>query len=122
MLEDKERLILSYIVGECGDNYKVIEKDDFEDFYKSKLGKKRVNLDAILTHLKNTHYVDIKYFDDNKYCLCATEQAKLLFEQDYIEKTKIRKIKLEVVILLIFVLFFAFIGSFLGTLLYNLIL
>ena len=122
MLEEKEQTILSFIVNECEDNYKVIYKDDFEDFLLLKYGKKKVKIDTILNHLKNLNYIDIKYFDEEKYCLCPTQQSKLLFEEENKEKTKIKKIRVEVILLFIFVLIFAFIGSFLGTLLYNVIL
>lgn len=121
MLDEKEKTILSYIVSECGDSYKVIEIDDFEDFFKSKLNKKKLNLHNVLNNLQNKNFITIKYFDDNKYCLSPTQASKILFEQEYQEKTKLKKIKLEIIVLLFFVLFFAFIGSFLGTIVYNLI-
>ena len=123
MLDQKENEILSYIVSECDDGYKVMYKDDFEDFFVSKFGKtKKLRLEQILTHLKNLNYVDIKYMDEEKVCVCATEQSKLLFEDEIKEKSKIKKIKQKIAILLAFVLIFALIGSFLGTLLCTIML
>ena len=123
MLDQKENGILSYIVSECDDGYKVIYKDDFEDFFVSKFGKtKKLRLEQILTHLKNLSFVDIKYIDEEKVCVCPTEQSKILFEDEKKEKLKIKKNRLKIVILLVFVFIFALIGSFLGTLLCTIML
>ena len=122
MLDQKEQVVLSYIVSECDDDYKVIYKDDFEDFFESQLGTKKLRLETILTHLKNLHFVDIKYIDEEKVCICPTQQSKLMFEDELKEKSKNKKIKAEIVILLLAIFVFALIGSFLGTLLCNVIL
>ena len=121
MLDEKEEIILKYIVSECGDDYKVIYKDDFEDFFITKFGKKKIRFEQILSHLKNLHYIDIKYSDDEKYCLCATEQSKTLFEEENTEKIKIKKIKKNVIFLVLLIFVFAFFGAFLGTIICNII-
>lgn len=121
MIDEKEKWMLSYILSQCGTNYKVIDYDDFEDFFKQKYPKRKLNLDEILSHLDALGYVDIKFGDEQKYCLCATNSAKNLFEEEKNNKKTTKKIKIEVVIFVIFVFIFAFIGAFLGTLFYNLL-
>ena len=121
MLDEKEQLILKYIISECGDDYKVIYKDDFEDFFASKFGNKKLHIEQILNHLKTTNFIDIKYFDDEKYCLRCLQQSRVIFEEESKEKIKIKKIRTEIVLLVVIVFVFAFFGSFLGTIICNIV-
>lgn len=120
MIDEKERLMLSYVLSQCKGNYKVIDIDDFEDFFKKRYPKRKFNFDEILSHLDALGYVDIKFKDDKKYCLCATKNAKNLFEEEKSSKKTTKKIKIEVILFVIFVFVFAFVGAFLGTFFYNL--
>lgn len=121
MLDFYEKVILEYIVNECDNNYKVIEVEEFEEIINNNLTKRKVNINNILKKLNDKNLIIVKYSDNTKYCLCATQLAKQIIENENQENNKNKKIKLEVVILLIFVLVFAFLGAFLGTLVYNLI-
>ncbi len=122
MLNENEKLILMFIINECDDDYKVLETTDFEDFLLQKNIKRKINLKNILKHLQANNFINIRYFDDDKYCLCATPLSKQIFEQEIIEKNKLKKIKLETILLFILFFIFAIFGSFLGTLLYYLIM
>ncbi len=122
MLNESEILILNYIINECGDDYKVLEIADFEDFLLQKNIKRKINIKNILKHLQTNNFINIRYFDDDKYCLCATPLSKQIFEKEIIEKNKLKKIKLETFLLFIIFFIFAILGSFLGTLLYYLIM
>ncbi len=117
MIDEKEKWILSYVVSQCSTNYKVIENSDFEDFFKQRFPKKKCNIKNILTHLDTLGLVDIKFSDDQKYCLCATKSAEIMFEEEKNTKKTTKKIKIEVVLFIFLVAFFAFLGGFLGTLL-----
>lgn len=121
MIDEKEKWLLSYILSQCGTSYKVIDYDDFDDFFRQKYPKRKLNLDDILTHLDALGYIDIKFSDDEKYCLCATKNAKNLFEEEKNTKKTTKKIKVEVIVFAILVFLFAFIGAFLGTLFYSLL-
>ena len=121
MLDEKEKFVLKYILSECGDEYKVIYKDDLEDFFASKFCGKKLHIEQILNHLKNMNYIDIKYFDDEKFCLRCFQQSKAIFEKENIEKIKIKKIKVDAIMLIVFVFIFAFFGAFLGTIICNII-
>ena len=117
MIDYNQRIILSYIVSECNDSYKVIEIDDFDDFLKDKNIKKKINIQNTLKRLQDNNFISIKYYDDSKYCVLPTPLGKQIFEEEVFEKTKKRKNKLEYGFLLFLICFFAFLGSFLGTLL-----
>lgn len=121
MLDEKEEVILKYIISECGDDYKVIYKDDFDDFFASKFGNKKLHIEQILGHLKNLSFIDIKYFDDEKYCLRCLPQSKAIFEEENIKDEKIKKIKTEVIILIWLVFVVAFFGAFWGTIICNIV-
>ena len=120
MIDNFEIIILEYIVDECKD-YKVVEIDDFEEYINQKIGKRKININNILKKLNDQNLIVIKYNDNKKYCLCATQTANQIIENKKLEKNKNKKIKIEIIILLVFVLLFAFLGSFLGTLIYNVI-
>ncbi len=119
MIDDKEMLILSFVLSQCGTSYKVIDIDDFESFFRKKYPKKKLNVIQMLEHLDSLGYIDIKFCDESKCCLCATKNAQNLFEEKKNSKKTTKKIKIEVIIFAFFVFLFAFIGAFLGTLFYR---
>lgn len=120
MIDNFEKIILEYIVEEC-QSYKVVEIEDFEEYISQKIGKRKLNINNILKKLNDKNLIIIKYNDNKKYCLSATQTANQIIENQNQEKYKNKKIRLEIIILLVFVLIFAFLGSFLGTLIYNII-
>ncbi len=122
MLNPSENLVLNFILNECGDDYKVLEITDFEDFLLQKNIKRKINIKNILKHLQTNNFINIRYFDDDRYCLCATQLSKQIFEKEIIEKNKLKKIKVETILLILIFFISAILGSFLGTLLYYLIM
>lgn len=121
MLSENEKLILLFIINECEDNYKVLEIEDFEDFLLQK-NIKKINIKNVLKHLELNNYINIKYFDGKKYCLCATYESKSIFEKELIEKNKLKKIKNETILLIIIFFLIGILSSFMGTFLYYLIM
>ena len=122
MLNENEKFILMIIMNECDDSYKVFDLEDFEGFLMQKNIKRKINVKNILKHLQLNNFINIRYFDDLKYCICATPLSKQIFEQEIIEKNKLKKLKIETIFLIALIFVFAIIGSFLGTLLYYLIM
>lgn len=120
MIDNLEKIILEYIVSECQD-YKVVEIEDFEEYINQKIGKRKININNILKKLNDKNLIIIRYNDNKKYCLCATQIAHQIIENEKQEKHKYKKIKIEIIVLVIFIFLFAFFGSFLGTLIYNVI-
>ena len=122
MLDYCETILLKYIVSESMENYKLLEVCDLEDILL-KYGKKRqYNVINILQRLQNKNYINIKYNDDGKVCLCSTTLGKQIIENEQSERQKTRKIKIELTFLIVLITIFAFLGAFLGTLLSNIIL
>ena len=120
MIDNYEKIILEFIVAEC-QGYKVVEIEDFEQLILQKIGKIKVNINNILKKLNDKSLIIIKYNDNSKYCLCATQMANQIIENQNQESYKNKKIEIEIILLLCFILLFAFLGSFLGTLIYNII-
>ena len=50
MIDNLEKIILEYIVSECQD-YKVVEIEDFEEYINQKIGKRKININNILSNI-----------------------------------------------------------------------
>lgn len=121
MLDINSKKVLEYLVSECEEGkFKNIEFEDIQTFLpQEKLSD--VQIKKILLHLEEMSLVTIKFKSDDVFCLTVLPYAKMLFEKEYTEKTnqiKFRKFAIKMVVL---VCIFAFLGSFLGIIVYNLI-
>ena len=121
MIDEIEKKVLYYVYNECGDNFKVMEKTDLDEFMSSNFSKQKISISKVLKSLSNLNYIQIKYCDDNKYCISITDQGKQVFESEKLNDISSKKMKYEMMGLIFIIGFFAFVGSFLGTLLCKLI-
>lgn len=118
MLENNQKIILYFLVNECGESYKIIEIEDIEDYLRDL--KKRINIISTLKRLQDRGYISIKYFDENKYCLCVLPLGRQVYDNERAELNNKRLIKFETALVIFLIFIFAFLGSFLGTILVGL--
>ena len=121
MLDINSKKVLEYLVSVCEEGkFKNIEFEDIQTFLpQEKLSDMQIK--KILLHLEERSLVTIKFKSDDVFCLTILPYAKMLFEKEYAEKInqiKFRKFATKIIVLVCVVAFF---GSFLGTILYNLI-
>lgn len=122
MLDNNSKIVLEFLVSECEiGKFKNIEICDVQTFLAdNKLSDEQIK--KILIKLEENNFITIKYKSDDVFCLTIMPYAKTIFEKEYIEKNnqiKYKKIAKKIIFL---VSFFAFLGSFLGTIFYNIIL
>ena len=112
MLDTKSKLVLKIIQKECKNgSYKIIEKNDVISALPLKYRCETDELDHIMNFLERQDYISIKYDDENVYCLCILPLANEVFEESK------KKRKKNSILIPLLTLIFAFLGSFLGTIL-----
>ena len=121
MLDINSKKVLEYLVSVCEESkFKNIEFEDIQTFLpQEKLTDMQIK--KILLHLEEMSLITIKFKSDDVFCLTILPYAKMLFEKEYTEKInqiKFRKFATKIIVL---VCVYAFLGSFLGIIVYNLI-
>lgn len=121
MIDNNSKNVLEYLVSECEEGkFKIIEIADIQTFLpQEKLTELQIK--KIILRLEEMNLITIKYKSDEIFCLTILPYAKQIFEKEYIEKNNIIKFKKLAIKIIILVCIFAFLGSFLGTIVYNLI-
>lgn len=121
MLDINSKNVLEYLVSECEEGkFKNIEFEDIQTF----LPQEKFNIQQIkkiLLHLEELSLITIKFKSDDLFCLTILPYAKVFFEKEYSEKInqlKFRKFAIKIVVM---VCIFAFLGAFLGIMIYNII-
>lgn len=121
MLDIRSQMVLNYVARECEKGYKALDIPDILSYIPPTYKVNANSLKHIMNYLDVNGYVNIKYSDENVYCLTI-----LPFGRQYIEnsqnqvkqlkdvKSLIRKLYLELFVI-------ALLGAFLGTLIYNLL-
>lgn len=123
MLDNRSKLVLKYLVKECSNgSYKIIEADDILSALPSKLNVDKEIISQIIKHLENGEYVSVKYSDDYQFCLCPLPFGRQFIENDEIQNKNKKSIKSMGKRIYLYAFISALIGSFLGTLIYNLLL
>lgn len=93
MLDKNTQILLKTITSQIQDeSYKVIDNDDFLNQFRSG----RVNeegLNAMMLQLQKGGYIDIKYNDNQKYCLAVKPKAREMKEEVQLDNREIRKLK-----------------------------
>lgn len=122
MLDNSSKKILKFLVKECGEgNYKIIDLDDILLSQNKKNTYTKENLRQIISHLEVGNYISVKYSDEEQYCICT-----LPFGRQYIETIEDQEQNKKILTKLgkrnnLTMMLFAFLGSFMGTLLYYLL-
>ena len=122
MLDKRTSKLLSVLTKACTDgSYKIIEigeliKDMLPRFHVS-----AEELGSIMRFLSNNEMIDVKYSDENVYCIAILPKGRVASEEAHVEK-KGRKLNRSTMFYLIGGCFLAgLVGAFLGALLAGLI-
>lgn len=122
MLDNRSKDVLKFLVNECKEgSYKIIEIDEI---IKSMPNKYLMDLDLvsqIIKHLENRDYISVKYADNEQFCLCPLPFGRQFIENESIHAKNKKDLKKIGNKIYFFSLLCALLGSFLGTLLFDLI-
>lgn len=111
MLDAKTTHVLRILQKECpGSNYKVIDKSDIISAMPQNQRLDEDTLEHIITFLERNECIQIKYEDENVYCLCVLPTVKQLAEKE----SKTKKEKPKNWLFLILIMIFSLMGGILG--------
>ena len=86
MLDKRTLKLLIYVTRICEDgSFKVIENEDLARAVSSKADLETIR--PILKYLRDSEMIDIKYSDENKYCLSVLPKGRVYIET-YHEKRR----------------------------------
>jgi hypothetical protein len=119
MLDKRSIKFLNNILVICGDgSYKIIETNDL---IKGMLPRYKVDAEAIsqiTKFLVGNEMIDIKYNDENVYCMAVLPKARVYIESKSYQKKDTSTARL----LIVAGMLGSFLAAFLGTLLANIIM
>lgn len=119
MLDKRTQTLLNKINEYCPEgSYKVIDKDDFIDFFPSKQNVDAEAVDNMLKYLAEREYIDIKYSQDDTYCLCSLPKGRVVTESVVLDKKEKKKTTKNY---LLIVFLGAFFGAMVGSIIVNII-
>jgi hypothetical protein len=119
LLDKRTSALMSMINEECNEgSFKVLEIEDIIASLPKRYKLDRVNLKQMMDFLVERDFLEVKYYDDNEYCLSPMPKGRLYHEQAREEK-KIKARQREFIIYTIMGSFFAaFAGALLGIMLF----
>ena len=122
MLDAKSKEVLKVIVSECEEGgYKIIDIDDFLNSLPNHFYFDKDLILQAVKYLENGDYISVKYADDEKFCLCPLPFGRQFMENEANHAKNKKEIKKIGSKIYFFAMFCALIGSFLGTLLYDIV-
>lgn len=81
MLDKKTLITLKVLNLICEDDvYKVVDYDGLMSHFPKKVKCDKSKLEDVLNYLKAGQYIDIKYSQDDTYCLCVMPKGKMFLE------------------------------------------
>ena len=121
MLDTLSTQLLEKINDVCFDgNYKVLEKSDLINSM-SKHNIDVNSLENILKHLQARDFVNIKYSDEEVYCLALMPKGRLFDEKVKQAKSEQKKTKKMLTYVVLASLGSSFVGAFLAMLVFKLV-
>jgi len=121
MLDKQTTHLLQNLNTTCNDgNYKVLEKAELLNLM-SKYGIDEESLESMLQHLKERSYLNIKYADENVYCLAVLPKGRLFDEKSKELKMQKKKDNKLIVTTMTLSCVASFVGAFVAMIIYNLI-
>ena len=121
MLDTLSTQLLEKINDVCFDgNYKVLEKSDLINSM-SKHNIDVNSLENILKHLQARDFVNIKYSDEEVYCLALMPKGRLFDEKVKQAKSEQKKTKKMLTYVVLASLGASFVGAFLAMLVFKLV-
>lgn len=119
MLDKKTFKTLKILNSMCEEGiYKVIELDCLLSKFPKGYKINKVALDQNLDYLKAGQYVDVKYSENNTYCLCVLPKGRMVLEDNTRETKTYKKLNKTIVLTTLLCGAMSFLGSFLAIILF----
>jgi len=120
MLDKRTTQLLLKLMKYCQDgSYKIIEKTELAP---DKSAKALSESDRMISFLRDNELIDIKYTDDNVYCLTVMPKGRTAIENMRFKNRETQRLSGRTMCIMIVVCTLAaFVGAFLGTLVAGLI-
>lgn len=129
MLGVEARTVYDILVALAGDTevYKIIEAEEVLEKLPPEVSLTKIQLSQIIRDLKDTEYVDVKYFTPDEYCLQIVRRIEVPVQQAVVQATsekqervlygekKAKEQPAQAGIKKGVVFFMAFLGAFLGS-------
>ena len=94
MLDKNEEILLKKINNICNDDsYKVIDKDELLKVFNGKNGGADKNLSNLIIRLHKDDYINLKYSDDDVYCLTINKKGRSYFNKEENIGREIQKLR-----------------------------
>ena len=115
MLDKRTNTLLNFLVSSCENgSYVVIPTVDMINLYSKKYGVDAVVINQILTYLKERNYIDIKYGDENCYCIATLPKARIEHENTQKSQKNTKNLRKIAIFCVILSFLFAFLGAIFG--------
>lgn len=120
MLDKKTSATLKILNAICEEGtYKVIDYNNLISKFPNRYKVNKEALDQNLNYLKTGQYIDIKYAENDTYCLCVLPKGRMVLEDASRENRTMSRVN-KMLILTMFVSgIMAFAGAFLAIYLYS---
>lgn len=120
MLDKKTAVTLKILNAICDeDTYKVIDYNSLIEKFPIRYKVSKDALDQNLEYLKAGQYIDIKYAENDTYCLSVLPKGRMTLEDTGREKKSISRFNQMLVITTLSSGIMAFIGAFLAVILFK---
>ena len=122
MLDKQTVVLLDNLNNLCQDgNYKVLDKNDLINNYSKKYKINQDSLNDMIEHLQQRNYINVKYSDDNVYCLTVLPKGRLFEEKNKELQNERKKYNKLIITAMSLSCISAFVGAFCAMILYNII-
>ncbi len=115
MLDKRTNILLNFLVSACEKgSYEVVSILDMIKVFPKKYGIDNIALQQMLTYLSERSYIDIKYSDENCYCVATLPKARIEHENTQNLQKNTKKLKKIAFFCIFFAFLFAFLGAVVG--------
>ncbi len=120
MLDKKTAKTLKVLNSICEeDTYKVIDYNSLIEKFPNRFKTSKEALDQNLEYLKAGQYIDIKYAENDTYCLSVLPKGRMVLEDEGRENKTMKRINKMFILSIIISGAMAFLGAFLAIFLYG---
>lgn len=120
MLDKKTLATLKVLCNICENGgYKVIEFNNLINKIPAKFKPTKEGLDQNLEYLKSGQYIDIKYAENDTYCLCVLPKSLAILEDKTLENKTISRANKMLILTMFTSGVMAFLGAFLAVWLFK---
>ena len=120
MLDKNTLTTLKTLCNICEDDgYKVIDYNNLIAKLPAKFKVEKDELDQNLEYLQGGKFIDIKYAENDTYCLCILPKARVILEDETLENKTILRANKMLVLTMFASGLMAFLGAFLAVWLFK---